>query len=39
MADEIKELEVPEFKDQDKTPQQNAKDIKLLSSTFRWRLQ
>jgi len=27
MADEIKELEVPEFKDQDKTQQQNAKDI------------
>jgi flagellar motor switch protein FliN/FliY len=30
MADEIKELEVPEFKDQDKTPQQNAKDINFI---------
>ena len=29
MADEIKELEVPEFKDQDKT-QQNAKDINFI---------
>jgi flagellar motor switch protein FliN/FliY len=30
MADEIKELEVPEFKDQDKTQQQNAKDINFI---------
>ena len=30
MADDIKELEVPEFKDQDKTPQQNAKDINFI---------
>jgi flagellar motor switch protein FliN/FliY len=30
MADEIKELEVPEFQDQGKTPQQNAKDINFI---------
>jgi flagellar motor switch protein FliN/FliY len=30
MADEIKELEVPEFQDQGKPPQQNAKDINFI---------
>ncbi len=30
MADEIKELEVPEFQDQGKTPQGNAKDINFI---------
>ena len=30
MADEIKELEVPEFQDEGKTPQQNAKDINFI---------